>query len=279
MSIYIEPLIAENLILCYVEGATAYRILRLRGSRRRLILAAMAGSIMSVFYPLFAFPLAVSIILKISSGLLLSVILFAGEYGYVRGAIVFYMTMFLYGGCVFMLGCLKYKNAAEAFTKPLVRSWWITVTGAVALYGVIKLMSVAIHRKRDLCKSVYRYRLTLSGHETEGRGFMDTGNRLYDSVSGLPVIVISVKAVVPMLSESELAMLFGGHCESVFKGARKMRCGSLGGKTDMWTIKPDKFEVYSDSDKNILYDVMVGLSFARLCAVNEYNLILHPSML
>ena len=230
MSIYIEPLIAENLILCYVEGATAYRILRLRGSRRRLILAAMAGSIMSVFYPLFAFPLAVSIILKISSGLLLSAILFAGEYGYVRGTIVFYMTMFLYGGCVFMLGCLKYKNAAEAFTKPLVRSWWITVTGAVTLYGVIKLMSVAIHRKRDLCKSVYRYRLTLSGHETEGRGFMDTG-------------------------------------------------GSLGGKTDMWIIKPDKFEVYSDSDKNILYDVMVGLSFARLCADNEYNLILHPSML
>ena len=69
-------------------------------------------------------------------------------------------------------------------------------------------------------------------------------------------------------------LLFSGRADRVFKGARRLSCKSVSGVTDMWIVPSEKFEVYFDEGKNIVYDVMVGLSFSQLAGGENYNAIL-----
>ena len=122
----------------------------------------------------------------------------------------------------------------------------------------------------DRCRS--------DGRSIEGQGFIDTGNRLYDNLTGLPVVVIGIKTLMPYLNDEEISLLFTGHVENVFKNARKMSCKSVGGDSSIWLIEPEQFEVYSKDGENILYEVIIGLSFSSLSGEENYNAILPPAI-
>ncbi|MCI8596797.1 MAG: sigma-E processing peptidase SpoIIGA [Clostridia bacterium] len=274
MSVYIEPLIVQNLLLTYCIGATAYRFTRVKREWWRLLLTAMLGSAASLFYPLISLPAVLSAVLKIALGFALSAVLFAGKSGYLKGTAAFFIATFVFGGCVFFAGCLRYKSASDAFNKPLSVGFCTAVISAIVLYNLFRAVCSVYHRKTDLSATLCRYSLTFCGKEIDGNGFIDTGNRLYDSVSGLPVVVLGIKALIPFISDNELTSLLSGRADRVFKGARRLSCKSVSGVTDMWIVPSEKFEVYFDEGKNIVYDVMVGLSFSQLAGGESYNAIL-----
>ena len=278
MSVYIEPIAVQNLLLTYAIAATTYRILRLRKSWWRLLLAAMTGSAASVFYPLFRWPMYISVLLIAAVGALLSCILFAGKYTYWRGAAVFFSVTFAFGGCVYAVGWIRFGRAPNASQATFPAVFSVTCLSALAFYYAWKGLSVAVLRHRDTAPRVYRYRLYLAGRELDGNGFMDTGNRLYDPRSGLPVILLTVKTILPLLSEAETTALLTGHADRVFAGAHRLRCGGLGGRADIWVIEPEKFAVCFETDKNILCDVAIGLSFTDLGGKEGYDAILHPAL-
>ncbi len=278
MGIYIEPLIVQNLLLDYAIGASAYRFLRLKQEKWRLWLAAMAGSAAALLFPFFRISGAVSIVLKLSIGILMSLILFFGKYNFIKGAVAFFAATFMFGGSVFMIGYLKYGNVADALGKPLSPSVWVIAIGGALPYCAVKLFGSAFHRQRDMSENVYRYHASICGYEIDGAGFLDTGNRLYDTVTGLPVVIIGVKTLMPYMNDEAVEMLLTGHADKVFSGARRFACGSVGGRAELWLVVPEKFEVYLNGDKNILYDVAVGLSFSSLGGGKNYDAILHPSL-
>ncbi len=242
------------------------------------MLVAMAGSIAAIFYPFLALPLAVHIILKLALGVALSAILFVGKCKYVKGMLSFFSATFLFGGCVFFVGCMQYGNATDALTKPLSIGFFGVVAASLALYAFVHFLSVSYHRRRNVRKCLLEYRMVLNGWVMEGSGFMDTGNCLYDMQTGLPVVIIGVKSLLPYLSDSQMSELFSGHADRVFAGARKMPCSSVGGKSALWLVEPQQFEVYSGKDGHIVYDVMVGLSFSAIAGDKTYNAILHPAL-
>ncbi len=274
MSVYIEPLIVQNLLLTYCVGATAYRFTKVKREWWRLLLAAMLGSAASLFYPLVSLPAVLSAVLKIALGFVLSAVLFAGKGGYIKGTAAFFIATFVFGGCVFFAGCLRYKSASDAFKKPLSVGFCTAVISAIILYNVFRALCTVYHRKTDLAATLCRYSLTFCGKEIDGNGFIDTGNRLYDALSGLPVVVLGIKALLPFLTDEEFAILLSGRADKVFEGARRLSCKSVSGTADMWIVPSEKFEVYFGEDKNIVYDVMVGLSFSQLSGGESYNAIL-----
>ncbi len=278
MSVYIEPLIVQNLVLTYLIGATSYRLLRLQKDVARLALAAMTGCAASLFYPLLSWPVAAVIAVKLALGLLLGAELFVGKCRYWRGMGAFLAAALMFGGAVFAVGCLRFRSVLQAATTPLRVSWWACVAAALILYHAVRAAVVAYHRRADTSRLVYRYRCVLSGREVCGNGFLDTGNRLYDTRTGLPVVVLGLKNVLTALSDEQAAQLITGHVERVFAGARRIACGSVGGKSSMWVIAPEKFEVYTSADKNIVINVMVGLSYTALGGNDTYDAILHPAM-
>ncbi|MCI8487566.1 MAG: hypothetical protein HFE36_02525 [Clostridia bacterium] len=278
MSVYIEPLLAENFILDYVIGAAAYKFLRLRSDKARLFLSALTGTVAALFYLMFSLSAIWQTLIKLCVGAAMCAILFFRKCGFVKGVAVFYAAAFIFGGCVFAVGYVIYGNAAEAMAKPLMPNAFITAGVSAAVYVIVELFAVSFHRTRDLSETLYRYRLELAGAAIEGNGFLDTGNRLYDAKTGLPVIVIGFSTIMPYLCDSAVTEILTGHTDRVFKGARKMKCGGVCGYGELWLITPDKFQVYFGSDKNILYDVTVGLSLTFTRREKEFDAILHPAL-
>lgn len=278
MVVYVEAVALENLVICYLIGAVSYRFLCVRLSQWRLMTAAMLGSVSAVFYPLFSMPLFAAVLCKFGFCFALSALLYAGKCSYVKGTLVFFVCTFAFGGCVFFLGCLKYGSAKEGFGKPLGVAVWAAVAAAIVLFWVARGLSVFYHRRNSTRKNVLRYRTVIGGRELDGYGFLDSGNRLYDIRSGLPIVVVGVGAVFPLLSDEEITEILSGHVERVFAGARKMDCQSIGGSSQLILIQPDEFQVYYGSNENIVYDVTVGLSFGKVAGGDEYNAIL-PSAL
>lgn len=276
MTIYIEPYAVQNVLIGYLVGATSYRLLRVKKEWWRLLLSAFSGGAAALVYPLLSLPVAADVACKIALGLLLGVVLYAGKCPYLKGMAAMCATALLYGGAVFAVGFLRFSDVSRALRTPLGVRWCLFVLAAIVLYHLICAAVTAWHRKSDTSALLYEYRCVSAGRTFCGKGFLDTGNRLYDRKTGLPVVVLSARAVLPCLSDGEAALVLSGHADKVFAGARKMRCGGIGGGASLWIFAPESFEVYLDADKNIVLDVMVGLSFAALG--KDYDAILHPAM-
>ena len=108
---------------------------------------------------------------------------------------------------------------------------------------------------------------------------MDTGNRLYDVKSGLPVVILSAKSIVKKLSDSQVQSLVLGRGETLQKNARYLQISTVGGSNKILLLKPDEFRLYFEDGSNIIYDVAVGLTFSPLKDSEQYDAILHPSLM
>lgn len=253
----------------YLISALSYRILKLKQDRCRIILVSATGCAAAFILPLLSLHTVFNAAFKLLLAIALSLILFMGKCNAVKGMFVFCTATFIFGGFVYALGFVN---------NYLVYGMLLSVTACFVLYNIIKLFSVSVARQRDSGNLIYKYKISLMGSEISGNGFMDTGNKLYDSRSGLPIIVISIKSLMPYLTDEAVCKIITGHTEKVFAGARKIKCNGIGSSSDLWLISPEKFEVYLSEDKNILYDVMVGLSFASVSNNGGYDAILHPAL-
>ena len=278
MPVYIESLVCENLVMDYFIGALSYRFLRLSQDGVRLFFCAVTGAAFAVLFPLLPNRYALLAVYKLLTGVLLAAILYAKKYRFFRGLIAFWCAAFLFGGCLFALRLLCFRSVSEAFTRPLPFFVWLSVAAMPALYAVLRRFLCTVHRRKTVETHSYRYAFTLEGRTVTGQGFLDTGNSLYDRSSGLPVVVVSLRALLPVLSEEETLLVCTGHADRVF-GARRMPCRGVGGEASLWLVRPQRFAVYLGEDGHIVKDVMVGLSLRAPADREGYDAILHPSVL
>lgn len=276
MSIYIEPLIIRNLLIAYCISASSYRFLRVKTDLFRIIIAICVGVAASVFYPLTSLSLPWILLIKTAVAATMCLILFAGKCKLVKAAAVFVLCVLTFGGCAYFAACIKYKDPKTALAKPCSIWLCLVLAASVAVYSLVKRLSVVYHKATDSCPYQCEYKVKLLGKEISGNGYIDTGNLLYDDKTGLPVTVISVKALAPYLSDFQFGKLFAGHADEVFAGARKLKCNGVTGEGEMWIVRPESFEVYFGNLSNIVLDVMVGLSFLPPVNKNDCSAILPP---
>lgn len=277
MPIYIESLVCENLVMDYLIGALSYRFLCVGQDGVRLFFCAVTGAVTAVLFPLLPERYVLLAAYKILTGVLLAAILYVKKYRFFKGLFAVWCAAFLFGGCLFALRLLCFKSPLDAFKRTLPVYVWLITAAMLVLYRLLRSFVCTAHRRKTLTKNLFRYSFTVADRTIEGQGFLDTGNGLYDERSGLPVVVVHVRAVLPVLSEEETLLVCSGHADRVFD-ARRMQCSGVGGTSNLWLIRPQKFAVYFGEDGHIVNDVMVGLSFQTPTNREGYNAILHPSL-
>ena len=277
MPVYIESIVCENLVMDYLIGALSYRFLRLSQDGVRLFFCAVAGAAVAVLFPILPDHYALLAVYKLVTGVLLAVILYAKKARFLRGLAAVWCAAFLFGGCLFALRLLCFKSVSEAFTRPFPFFVWIAVAVMLVFYAFLRRFLCSFHRRKTIGENTFRYSFTLAARTVTGQGFLDTGNGLYDFASGLPVVVVHVRALLPVLSEEEALLVCTGHADRVF-GARRMTCRGVGGDASLWLLRPQSFSVYLGKDGHIVKDVMVGLSFSTPTNREGYDAILHPSL-
>ncbi len=204
MVIYIDVLIAVNILIDYFLLLATSRFLQLRAKRLRMVGAAFLGGVSSllVLLPQMHF------ILNLIINLLISALLLWAAFGktsfafFAKTLACFYGMSLLFSGVMTVLWFFAFpsnmvvNNGKVYFhISPII----LIVLTAVS-YTVMRLIYMLTGR-HELKQRVYPLTITVEGKTIELLAMADTGNSLRDVMSHAPVIVAEYAAVEPLIPE------------------------------------------------------------------------------
>ena len=194
MTVYIDIILLENLCMNYIIlFATAY-IMKIKISHIRIIASSSIGAVYSIMLYMQILPIYSSIFMKI----ILSVVMVYISYApksvkiAIKQLIIFYLISFAFGGCAFALlyfvkpQDIFIKNGVYIGTYPLKIALLGGIVGFVITYIAFKI----IKNKATKEEMIYKLKIKINDKTVEVNALLDTGNKLKDPITLVPVIVI-----------------------------------------------------------------------------------------
>jgi len=270
MSVYIEYVVIDNLVITALICLISYRVLKMRPDKLKTSVAAVTGTCAAVTYPFLQLHFLWLLLIKAALFGLLSVILFYKKVRLYKGAAVFLMVTGLFGGLIFMVAYIALGDASAALSLPAYDfPLGVILLLPVGLYYVLKGVVSAVRRHRARADFSFKFDVTALGKTVTAMGYLDSGNLLCDEKTGLPVIVAGAILTTGLLSEKQFELIIRGKGTEVCKGARYIKFDTISREEQILTVPAENFKLYTGEDANILKvitpkEVMLGLSFKRL---------------
>ncbi|MEG0570950.1 MAG: sigma-E processing peptidase SpoIIGA, partial [Oscillospiraceae bacterium] len=228
-------------------------------SRIRSICVTILGGVYSLiiflylnFWELF--------IVKILMGLFLVLVGFGFKSRkiFLKSLLTFFLVNFIYGGFVFAVwtfitpSFMQYNNGIVYFN---VSALTLAAT-TIAAYIVIEIFNY-IYKKQNKSSNFYQIEIWCDGKCVLLDGFLDTGNRLVDMFTGLPIIVCDFEHIKDILPKSMWSFFinpqdldfFSKSHEKWDKKVRIIPVNSVLGEGTLPAFKPDIFEIKIDKVK------------------------------
>ncbi len=250
---YIEFVIADNFLLTYLAGATAIRVCGKRVNVWRLAAAATVGTVVAVFYPYMRLGVGAQFAVKLALGAVLSFMLFFKTQKPITSSLLFFGCTFAYGGACYALGLILYSSASDAaiFSKrcPL----FVVLTVGVMLYYCARFAVKRLNALRARAPYEYGAKVEVYGCTLHFNAFLDTGNCVFDDVTGLPVIITDTGRFGSKLTDDALRVFLKS-----LDGMRRVTIKTPAGEATAYMIRPTSVTVYSDRQEHKI-DAMVGL--------------------
>lgn len=258
----------DNLVLTASIAGLAYAAAGLRVHKRRTAIAAATGTLISVFYPFWQLATPLLIVAKVAVGIMLGLILFARLRKPALGVALFFgMTAVVGGICVF-ISYLATGDIGDALTGTPILPYCVPAAIGATVFFVGRWCVRAAKRRRVEAAYKYDVKVAFSGKCAALRGYLDSGNCLYDEKSGLPIVIVKLSSLEKFFERSEIISRISG-CKIA------QSVGNM--KTKLFLIKPDEFILYSGEKMNKYNDVMLGVTetdFSR-----REDVLLHPSVI
>ncbi len=259
MTVYIEYVIIDNVIIDYLLLKATFVFTGFSSRKCRLFLCAFLGAFIALVFPLVEINGLISTSLKIMSGLLM--LLLANNYktlnAFFRCTVVFFLLTFLSGGAVTGLYNLL---GVSLGTESVVASVILPV------YLVLKLISktiIYLYKRVNITKFCYDVKLFYKDKSIMAKGFLDTGNNLYDKENA--VILCSNDFAKEFLGDSIVNTKFN-----------KLTVSTVAGEKTNLCFKVDKFILYIENKEHIFNYITVCIADFNS---DEYQIILHPALL
>ena len=287
MTIYIDVVFIENLIMNYIILFATSIIIKIKVKHIRLILASILGAIYSIIAYMSILEMYSSVILKI----ILSVIIVYIAYNpqnvknMWKYLVIFYMTSFVFGGAAFALiyivkpQDILMKNGLFLGTYPLKTIILGTIVAFVVIVTSFKLVKSKISKKDMFCT----IKININKVEIETKAMIDTGNLLKEPISNTPVIVVEHTLLYDCMPKeilNNLENILGGDFENISEEVKnkyisKLKVipfSSLGKQNGMLIgIKPEEVTVINDENENKINNVIIGIYNKSLTKRGEYK--------
>lgn len=298
--VYVDQVLAGNLLLNYVLLRTAGRLGQVAAARGRLLLAAALGSIYSLlwfmpgFHQLFTLP--VKVVFSLATILVAFGPLPARRF--LACYCFFFLASFALGGMwlgfvYFLSATPGYSHGADhPFTVIDLYYWPGLFLALLALLGGGRAMAWLVRTR--LHRGCLRVPLVveLNGRRVEARALVDTGNSLRDPLTGHPVVVMEYNALKEALPAGvrELFEQEGGLDSSDLLAAlsatslaprfRLIPFRSLGRERGLLVgIRPDRVEVKDHNHRKAYNRVVVGIYRRPLDHHGGYQALIPPDLM
>lgn len=194
MTIYIDIILMENLIMNFIILYATGLVLKRKIKNIRLILASLLGAVYSLLAYISTFEIYTNMILKIILSILIVYIAFNAQNTKQIGKdlLLFYLISFVFGGAAFALiyiikpQDILMKNGLFLGTYPLKT----VILGSIIAF-VIVITAFKIVKSKFSAKDMYcKIKIKLNEKQIQTNAMIDTGNLLKEPITNTPVIVV-----------------------------------------------------------------------------------------
>ena len=275
-TIYVDSVFLLNFIINYFILLLTARVCSLPLKRWRYSLGAALGALYSVavLFPSFSF-LSLPV-LKLCLGAFMALISYSGSQNLIKPFLTFLAMSAAFGGAVFAISLFAGESFSGGFYINV--SLRILLLSFAVCYFVLNLVFRRFGTRQQ--RETLSVSITLCGKTSEIVALRDTGNELYDPISGLPVMVTGLDAAKQLLPEDcALALLRGApefmlavsEHEALRPRFRLVPYSAVGVPFAMLPVfKPDRAQVSGKNTDKLL----VGLSPTNMCPDREFSAII-----
>ena len=256
MTVYIEYALIDNLVIDYLILKATFKISGVTRTKGRLFLSAFFASVVALVFPLINSAL-ISTLLK----LLLPITVVASS-GSFRSKKEFVFSVCLFLGVTFILGgsasgifsFFNIELGSEVCVSIVILPVYLSVK------FILRLASI-LHRKKTFDNFVYLVTIVQNGKAFSLRGFLDTGNGVYDGEN--PVVFIRKKLAKKLFEQGKITKV------------KELEINTVNGCDKKILFNIDGLEIRSDKEKYIYNNVSVCVSDK---IGYNYDLLLHPAL-
>lgn len=285
-AVYVDVLLVLNygintlLLLCTAKIAGR------SPKRRKIVAAAVLGSVSSltIFLPFTGILLSVCMKLFISAAIIFTAFSWENAVQFCKLWFLFFAVNFFFAGA--MLGVwmlftprgMVYYNGIVYFNI----SFGVLIAATVLAYLLLSL-SGRITRDSRLAGGLYEVEVALRGRSAFLTGLIDSGNRLYEPFSDLPVMVCGAQDISPLLSPELLELVREGRYVSTeFANlgipVRLIPYEGVGGEGILPALRPDRLVLSRTGQRFVVECAYVAIA-PKAVGGKNYNAILSPDFI
>lgn len=287
MTIYIDIVLIENLIMNYIILLATGIIAKEKIKHIKLILASLLGAI----YTLIAYVNILEIYTNFALKILLSILIVYIAYNpqnvnkMWKMLLLFYLTSFAFGGAAFALiyivkpKDILMKNGLFLGTYPLKT----IILGTAIAFGIIITAFSIVKSKITKKDIIYDIEIKMNNKLIKTKALVDTGNMLKEPISNMPVVVIErvlLYNCVPKEILNNLESIMGGDFAKVPDRIQKeyisklklIPFASLGKSNGMLIgIKPEYLKIIKKDETIEEKNIILGIYQQSLTKKGEYQ--------
>ena len=277
MDVYIEYVIIDNMTVDYI---LLYLTCKISGFKVRilsLLCAAALGTVLALGLPMLQADYRILFLFKIVVGIAIYTV--AAEKKkfkhYLNGLIVFFCLTFLMGGaCLGLLNLLgsEIKNAITLNYSASVPIGIIILPIFLMSLFSLKLIKF-IERRRNIYPFLRTVKLYLQNGCFEFKGFIDTGNRIYDGKMN-PVCIITYNGAVKIFESEILKMYLFGKENAYIEFS-----GADGKKNKILSFYAQKIDIINSGQIVTHENVAFGILMKEFQDAEKYDILLNPSLI
>lgn len=285
MKIYLDLTFILNFLLCMLIFTLHDLVFSEPVPVVRKILASLIGSLYSILLILYP---------SVFSNNLLKIILFVLICGaafsikpieiFIKKSLSLFTISFLGAGVLYWLmmdtvGLVSFINPVFDVKKTSQLIFFLL--GIVIFVPLTRVFILNVKNLFNSKNMLYQLEITLKGRKVRVKGFMDTGNSLYDPVSKLPVVIVNGSSLRELLGREWENWLSKGELWNVPTQSDVriyfVPFNSMGGEEILVAIKADEvLLIGEDNEKNA--NCLVGLNTKNNRMHPGVDALIHPSI-
>lgn len=287
MTIYIDVVLIENLLMNYIILLATGIIIKTKIRHIRLIAASLIGAI----YTIITYIITIKIYSNFFFKILLSIIIIYIAFNpqnvkqMWKQLVIFYLTSFVFGGAAFALIYIirpqeiLMRNGLFLGTYPLKTVMLSAIVAFLIILITFKIVKNKISKK-DMFRQI---NIVIEGREITVKSMLDTGNMLREPITGKPVIVIEHTCLYDLLPKqilNNIEQILEGNFENIpddikNKYITKLKFipfASLGKQNGMLLgIQPNYIEILDEGSIEKIEDVIIGIYNKSLTKDGNYR--------
>jgi stage II sporulation protein GA (sporulation sigma-E factor processing peptidase) len=265
----------------------------------RLFSGGMVGSfiILLSITPLNAYSSHPIVKLLFSVFMILIVFGFKRFKYFISNLMIFYLITFLVGGSIIgvhyflqfdmQLSSSVFLASVKGFGDPI--SWFVVVLGFPIAWHFTKKNFDRIEVAKIQHHQLIDLEIIIGDKTYPFKGLVDSGNQLYDPISKMPVMFVSVKNMVEELPEdlrtitvnSDQVMMGGLEISSEWEHRMRIIPYKVMGQEHQLVIavRPDKILFYQNKEASMVEKGLISFTMQQLSSDDTFQCIVHPKML